>query len=104
MGKLECKLNNVKTGYQLGILELENFIQDFTIRTSGSYLTGTIGNASIFDTTDYPLTLAKRDVAPFRIFSAMQPDANDLLKFSISIYNEPKDDIGTEIDVELAAM
>ena len=79
-------LNNVRQDTLLFLASIESGRCNFTMRNSGLYFDGDLGNLSIYDLTDYPHTLEKRSSAkPFAILSVRE-NTESLLYFNVKIY------------------
>ena len=93
-------LNNTKTEICLGKASIEKGKINFAIRHTGYYFVGDLGNLALYDLTDYPLTPLNREVEPYLIFS-VRDQSDVLLSFDIKIYEIIKNDIGSEVFINL---
>lgn len=101
---IEVYFNNVQKEISLAVISMLNADTDFIIMNGGYKWSGTIGNLTLSDLTNYPKTALMEEIQPFTLFSVKEK-TESLLRFSILIYKvdnpEAPKDIGSTVEMEL---
>lgn len=110
--KIELKrvvlnLNNSKDEITVARICVENMNNVLKIKNSGSFFTGSLGNLTIYDMTEWPKTALRTpadQIEPYSLFSIREP-SDAIVDFSITILEddapEKEDDNGTVVHMHL---
>ena len=105
---IDISLNNVQNSLPIFQISIERVACNYIIKEKRSEFSGTLGNAALFDTTDYPRTAAKnwKKGKKFCLFSILE-GCKQLLEFRLVLLDEGSEEITDEfatfLDVTLSS-